>query len=341
MRAGAAALGLVVALLAVAAWSASHLFVARAAGGAAQVFVVAPGEPLASVAQRLDAAGLLPRARLFGPEVLVWFARVKGADRSVKSGEYELDPRASPTEILEKLVAGEVMTHAVVLPEGLRTDEIAARLEQLGIVPAADFVRVANDAGRARALGVEADALEGYLYPETYRFRRGASAEEVARTMVEEFHARLGDAERAAIARSERSLHEVVTLASIVEKETSVGAERALIAAVFRNRLARGMRLQSDPTVIYGLVRTRGGFDGNLRRGDLQADTAWNTYTRGGLPPGPIASTSLDSIRAVLAPADVRYLYFVARRDGTHEFSSTLEEHTRAVNLYQRRRGAS
>jgi UPF0755 protein len=136
-------------------------------------------------------------------------------------------------------------------------------------------------------------------------------------------------------------LHEVVTLASIVEKETAVGSERALIAAVFHNRLARGMRLQSDPTVIYGLVRTRGLFDGNLRKRDLLADTPWNTYTRAGLPPGPIASATIDSIRAVLAPADVRYLYFVARRDGTHQFSNTLEEHTRAVNLYQRRRGAS
>jgi UPF0755 protein len=293
------------------------------------------------VARRLEDAGLLPRAALFGPETWVWFARAIGADRSVKSGEYALDPGMRPAEILAKLVAGEVMTHAVVLPEGLRADEVAARLEEAGILSAAEFVRAVHDPERARALGVEAAGLEGYLYPETYRFRRGASAPEVAATMLEEFRARLTPEDHAAIARSGFSLHQVVTLASIVEKETSVGAERPLVAAVFRNRLARGMRLQSDPTVIYGLVRANGGFDGNLRKRDLGADTPWNTYTRGGLPPGPIASTTIDSIRAVLAPADVRYLYFVARRDGTHVFSNTLAEHTRAVNLHQRRRGAS
>jgi UPF0755 protein len=340
-RTFALVLGCAAAALAAAAWSASRLLTAPGPNGSAQVFVVAPDESLGSVARRLDASGLLPSAPLFGPETFVLYARATRADRKMKSGEYELDSGMRPVEILRKLVAGEVMTHPVVLPEGLRIDEVAARLEAAGILPASEFAGLAGDAARARALGIEADGLEGYLYPETYRFPRGADSREVAAAMVEEFRSRLGADDHAAIARSGRSLHEVVTLASIVEKETAVGSERALIAAVFHNRLARGMRLQSDPTVIYGLVRTRGGFDGNLRKRDLLADTPWNTYTRAGLPPGPIASATIDSIRAVLAPADVRYLYFVARRDGTHQFSNTLEEHTRAVNLYQRRRGAS
>jgi UPF0755 protein len=289
---------------------------------------------------RLDAAGLLPSSPLFAPTVLVWYARLTGADRDVKSGEYELDASMAPTRILAKLVAGEVMTHAVVLPEGLRVDEVATRLEQAGILLAADFVRTASDGAQARALGIEADGLEGYLYPETYRFPRGARPDEVVSAMLDEFHGRFTPEDLAAIGRSGRSLHEIVTLASIVEKETSVDAERGLVAAVFANRLARGMRLQSDPTVIYGVVRARGSFDGNLRKRDLTDDTPWNTYTRAGLPPGPIASTTIESIRAVLEPADVRYLYFVARRDGTHQFSNTLEEHARAVNLYQRRRSS-
>ena len=129
-----------------------------------------------------------------------------------------------------------------------------------------------------------------------------------------------------------------MTLASIVEKETGAAHERPRIAAVFRNRLERRMRLQSDPTVIYGVLRTRGEFDGNLRRGDLEADTPYNTYTRGGLPPGPISSASMASIRAVLTPEDVPYLYFVSQNDGTHYFSTTLREHVNAVNRYQKRR---
>jgi UPF0755 protein len=187
-----------------------------------------------------------------------------------------------------------------------------------------------------RSLGIEAETLEGYLYPETYRFRRETPADEVLRAFVGEFNRRLTEETRAQIAASGMTLHEVVTLASIVEKETAVAAERPLIAAVFRNRLEKRMRLQSDPTVIYGIVRTRGHFDGNLRRRDLKRDTPYNTYTRGGFPPGPIANPTIASIDAVLAPADTPYLYFVSRNDGTHVFSNTLKEHTNAVNRYQR-----
>jgi UPF0755 protein len=333
----AAGLALIAASLAAASYSASRLFVASGPGDPPLVFVVAPGEPLSSVAMRLDAAGLLPRGPLFGPAVFVLYARVTGADRDVKSGEYELDPGMPPTRILAKLVAGEVMTHAVVLPEGLRVDEVAARLEQAGILSAADFVRVASDPARARELGIEAEGLEGYLYPETYRFRRGAPPDQVARAMLDEFRARLAPEDAAAIARSGRSLHEIVTLASIVEKETAVPDERPLIAAVFRNRLERGMRLETDPTVIYGIP----DFDGNLRRSDLEnAENPYNTYRIPHLPPGPIASPGAASLRAVVEPAETEYLYFVSRNDGSHTFSKTYEEHLAAVNRYQRTGGS-
>ena len=170
---------------------------------------------------------------------------------------------------------------------------------------------------------------------------RQVEVDELLATLVEEFRSRWTDVDREALAASGLTLHEALTLASIVEKETSRREERGLISAVFHNRLRLRMPLQSDPTVIYGILYTRGSFDGNIRKRDLQADTPYNTYKHGGLPPGPIASTTIESIRAVLDPADVPYLYFVSRNDGTHEFSKTLREHTRAVNRYQRSRRRS
>jgi UPF0755 protein len=155
--------------------------------------------------------------------------------------------------------------------------------------------------------------------------------------MVEELRARWTEADEERFREAEMTLHEVLTLASIVEKESAVAAERRLIAAVFVNRLQRRMRLQSDPTVIYGILQVRGEFDGNIRHRDLRTDTPYNTYTRGGLPPGPIASTTIESIRAVLEPERVPYLYFVSRNDGTHVFSKTLRQHNEAVYRYQKR----
>jgi UPF0755 protein len=227
--------------------------------------------------------------------------------------------------------------HEVTVPEGLRLDEIAARLADAGITDDVAFLQLANDPVVAKRLGLPADSIEGYAFPETYRFRRHTPPEEVIEAMVAELNARLSPEDRAAIASSGFSLHQVVTLASIVEKETGQKQERPIIAGVYRNRLKIGMRLQSDPTVIYGLYRTS-GFDGDLRTRHLREDNPWNTYTRAGLPPGPIASPSIEAIRAVLAPADVPYLYFVSRNDGSHVFSTTLTEHNQAVKRFQSRR---
>ena len=334
----AAAIALMAAVAGTLGLAYSGLHAAAAGARTARVFTVMDGEPLARVAERLERAGLLPDRPLFGPRVWALYARAQGLDRSVKSGEYDLSPAMTPVEILAKLTSGEVKTYAVTFPEGLNVGEIAQRLEQAQIAPRDALVKAALSPELARSLGVPADSLEGYLYPETYRFRRGTPAESVLRGMVEQFFARFSAQDRAKLEASGMTLHQVVTLASIVEKETGVAEERPLIAAVFRNRLQKRMRLQSDPTVIYGMVRARGSFDGNLRKVDLQTDTPYNTYTRGGLPPGPIASVSLDSLRAVLAPAAARYLYFVSRNDGTHHFSNTLEEHANAVRKYQRYR---
>ena len=317
-------------------WVALALLAAADPTAPERVFTVGTGETLGEVAERLRDDGLLAAP----PWLLVAWGRVTGADRAVKAGEYDLAASLAPVEILAKLVSGSVKTHAVTLPEGLRLDEIAARLGEAGIVDPAAFLERARDAELARALGLEADSFEGYVYPETYRFRRDTPPQEILERGLEEFRGRLTEADLEAVAASGRRLHEIVTLASIVEKETAVDEERRLIAAVFWNRIARGMRLQSDPTVIYGIIEARGSFDGDIRFRDLKERTPYNTYTNHGLPPGPIASATVESIRAVLDPAEEAFLYFVSRNDGTHVFSNTLAEHSRAVNQYQRRRRA-
>jgi UPF0755 protein len=321
--------------------------VARGLVGAAdrdaaeQTFEVEAGEPLSQVARRLAEAGLLRETPFFGPRTLVLYARLRGIDRQVKSGEYDLSAALAPTEIVAKLVAGEVKTHAVTLPPGWHAREIAARLEALDIAPAEEIVALAFDPDFAHSLGLEADSLEGYLYPETYRFRRQTPADEVLRQLVQHFWDAWSEQDREQLAAQRWSLHQVVTLASIVEKETGAGFERPRIASVFDNRLKRRMRLQSDPTVIYGILVTRGEFDGNIRRRDLEADTPYNTYTRGGIPPGPIASPGMASIRAVLTPEHSKFLYFVSQNDGTHFFSTRLKDHQNAVNRFQKNHRSS
>ncbi len=243
----------------------------------------------------------------------------------------------TPAEILQQIISGRVRTYKAVLPEGIRASEMARRLEQAGLTDADAFMALVEDPGFTRSLGIDADSLEGYLYPETYKLPRDLAPEAVAELLVSQFEQAWRQIEPRARALT-LSRHEIVTLASIVEKETSVAEERPLIAAVFLNRMKRGMRLETDPTVIYGIE----DFDGNLRRRDLEdPSNPYNTYRFAGLPPGPIASPGADALRAVVEPAETDYLYFVSRNDGTHHFSHSYREHTNAVNRYQknRRRG--
>jgi UPF0755 protein len=293
------------------------------------LFEVARGASTGGIAGRLEAAGLVRSAEAFGA-----LARLRRAAGGLRAGEYELSASQSSLEILEILAAGRVKTWEVVLPEGLRVEEIATRLAEPKLVDAAAFVAFARDPASAAALGVEGPDLEGYLFPETYRLPRGLAPREVAAALVAQF---LGVWREIAPRAAERGLgmRQVVTLASIVEKETGAPQERPLIAAVFLNRLARGMRLESDPTVIYGIA----GFDGNLRRAHLEDDSnRYNTYKIAGLPPGPIASPGAAALRAVVEPAPAPYLFFVSRNDGTHVFSRTFDEHVNHVNRHQKRR---
>ena len=253
-------------------------------------------------------------------------------DRKIRPGEYELDGSMAPKEILGKLLAGRVILHPVTIPEGFTLAQIAEVLATQNVTDTDEFLKLVRDRPFIASLGIEADTLEGYLFPETYSFPRGTKAKDVIKTMVEGLFHVWGTDYQTQAAHLHLSLHQVLTLASVIEKETGAKEERELIAAVFHNRLRKKIPLQSDPTVIYGLP----AFDGNIHKRDLSSRSPYNTYRVQGLPPGPIGSPGAQSIHAALFPAQASYLYFVSRNDGTHHFSSTLAEHNQAVEKYQR-----
>jgi len=302
-----------------------------AADAPAVIFVVQRGDSLSSIAGRLEQQGLVRDAR-----AVSWLARLRGMAGQLRAGEYRLSPSASAAQILEQIAAGRVATYEVVVPEGFTAAQIGGRLAAAGLVDGEAFARAVHDPALAAEFGIPALGLEGYLFPETYRLPRNLEAAEIARVMVEQFQRAWREIAPLATARG-LDMHSVVTLASIVEKETGAPEERPLIASVFANRLARHMRLESDPTVIYGIP----DFDGNLQRRDLESEeNPYNTYRIRGLPPGPIASPGVASLHAVVEPAQTDYLYFVSRNDGSHKFSSSYREHLEAVNTFQRRRSS-
>jgi peptidoglycan lytic transglycosylase G len=292
------------------------------------VFTVAPGQPLGGIARQLERDGLVRSAT-----AVEWIARLRGLDGSLRAGEYALSASQTPGAILSHLASGQTVSYAVVLPEGFTAAQIGARLASAGLVDEAAFAAAVRDPELIASLGIQTESLEGYLFPDTYLLPKGLAAGDLARILAQRFLAVWREIEPLA-AEQGLSQHEVVTLASIVEKETGVPEERPQVAAVFRNRLLRRMRLESDPTVIYGISQ----FDGNLRRKDLEdAGNRYNTYRIAALPPGPIASPGEASLRAVVAPAKSKHLYFVARNDGTHVFSNTFREHEREVERYQKK----
>ena len=219
------------------------------------------------------------------------------------------------------------------VPEGLTIVQIADLASQDSLTDRAEFLRLAKDREFIASLGIKAETLEGYLYPDTYKFPRQVKAREVLVAMVEQLRQVVGPDLLARMQELKMNMHEVLTLASVIEKETGSGGERPEISAVFHNRLKKHIPLQSDPTVIYGLPV----FDGNLHKKDLSSPSPYNTYRVQGLPPGPIANPGIQAIRATLYPSDSRSLYFVSRNDGTHQFSATLIEHNKAVEKYQKR----
>lgn len=294
-----------------------------------RVVVVPVGMSLQKLSELLQQQEVVRSAEKF-----LWLVRLKGAARQIKAGEYQLSTGLRPSELLDKLVRGEILLHQITFPEGYTLKQMAELLDAKGMASADRLVATAHNPAFVHGLDIPAPSLEGYLFPDTYRFSRGLPVESILRSMVARFNQHFGSEQQERAGQLGFSRHQVVILASVVEKETAVAEERALIAGVFLNRLKRGVRLQSDPTVIYGLKY----FDGNLTRVHLQTDTPYNTYTRRGLPVGPICNPGVASIQAVLNPTSTSYLYFVAKKDGTHHFSSSLAEHNAAVVRYQKRR---
>jgi len=259
-------------------------------------------------------------------------ARLQKKDGAIKAGVYELSPAMSPAHLLDILCRGEVKRYRITIPEGLTVAETAQRVEAAGLCKKKEFIRLAHDPSFCAALGIPADNLEGYLFPETYFFEKSTPTRRIISTMVKQFKAMFPPEWKAFAKAQGFSVQQVVTLASIIEKETGLPEERPLISSVFHNRLRLNMRLQSDPTVIYGIAN----FNGNLTRKDLKTPTPYNTYIIKGLPPGPIANPGRQSLKAALFPADSKFCYFVSRNDSTHYFSETLKEHNRAVKKYQK-----
>jgi UPF0755 protein len=287
---------------------------------------VEQGDSLATVARKLSDQKIVSNGFLFS----LW-ARLSGAEKKIHPGLYRFEAKVPPRDVLERLVMGKGIFQTVTIPEGLTVREIAALLENMQIANKEKFLAAAADPNLLAGLGLQDKGIEGYLFPSTYHFVPSTPERDVILTMAEQFRKISLPLLAQREGNSKLTAHEILTLASIIEKETGVESERPLVSAVFHNRLQRQMALQSDPTVIYGLK----DFNGNLTRKDLNDPNPYNTYRIAALPPGPICNPSLSSIRAALQPADVPYLYFVSKNDGTHLFSATIEAHNHAVKIYQ------
>ncbi len=296
-------------------------------GPATETFVsVAPGSSATAIGRKLETAGVV-RSR-YGFDLLRWFRH-----GTLQAGVYRFDHPAPATEVYARIARGDVFTLSLTVPEGANIFDIAARVEQAGLGTRQSFLDAAmSQTSLVADLDPEAASLEGYLFPDTYRFSPTATAPQIAAAMVRRFRvvaAQLGLKE---------NVHRVVTMASLVERESAVDAERPLVAGVFENRLAKKMPLNTDPAVIYGLELT-GHWRGVIHESDLARDTPYNTYLHAGLPPGPVANPGAPSLRAAMNPAKTNYLYFVAAgtdAQGHSLFAATLDEHNRNVAGYRK-----
>ena len=297
--------------------------------GAEQFVVIEPGSGTRSIGQRLIQAGVIRDEATF--RAALWRS---GQARTLQAGEFRFDRAMTPAEVIDKIARGDVYNRRITFPEGLNIQEMARIYEQQAFGKAAAFVEAARDPAAIRGLDPAATDLEGYLFPETYAVPRDTTAAKLVALMVERFKQLFTDEMQKAALSLELTPREAVTLAALVEKETAQPSERPIVAAVYLNRLKIGMPMQADPTVIYALQRA-GRYNGNIRRDDLSFDSPYNTYRYPGLPPGPIASPGLAALQAAVSPANVDFLYFVSRNDGSHVFARTLVEHNENVRQYQ------
>jgi peptidoglycan lytic transglycosylase G len=320
--------GVALALLAVSLLSAFYLFDTYPTGSwEAKRVLVPKGSRLPKVVGILRENGVLPHPTAFRALVLL-----TDSGRQIHYGEYSFPTPPSAFDAWRRLTRGDVVKYEVTVPPGTNIYDIAKLLDEEKLVPAEEFLATANSPSVLRRLGIPGESAEGYLFPDRYLFVKPVTPEEILEVMVRQFRRKIApDAEQRA-GELGLSLHQAVTIASIIEKETGVEEEKPLVSAVIQRRLAIGMPLQMDPTVIYGVKR----FDGTVTRKDLRTAGPYNTYLNRGLPPGPISNPGLASLAAALNPSKTEYLYFVSKNDGSHTFSRTLPEHNRAVEKYRR-----
>jgi len=295
--------------------------------GLKKTVAVRRGMAFREVAYLLEDQGIIKGVTRF-----ILLGRLSGASPKVKAGEYELSSDMTPLQVLDALTKGRVKQYKVSIPEGYAVRQIAEFLETEGITNGEAFLEKCFSRQYISSLGIEANSLEGYLFPDSYLFSKGLSGEEVIETMVRRFRQIYVPEYSKKAEEFGFSDYEILILASIIEKEAAIPEERFLVSSAYHNRLKRKMRLYSCPTVIYGIE----DFDGNLTKRDLEGYTPYNTYIIRGLPPGPICNPGKEAIEAALYPAKTKYLYFVSKNDGSHHFSSTLEEHNIAVRKYQK-----
>lgn len=306
----------------------SYIFLGTSPQSGVVEIRIEQGEPFSMVVRKLRDQKVVSNEKLFS----LW-ARYLGSEKKIHWGLYRFELPLSPSEVLNRMVQGKGIFQRVTIPEGLTVKEVADLLAKMGIVSEERFLAAAQDPELLASLGLQDTGIEGYLFPNTYSFIPETPPREIILQMTEQFRKSVEPLAGQRKEDNNLTPHEIVTLASMIEKETGVEAERPLVSAVFHNRLKLKMPLQSDPTVIYGMK----GFNGNLTRKDLHASSPYNTYRIPALPPGPICNPSLSSLRAALHPAAVPFLYFVSKNDGTHYFSDNLEAHSQAVKVYQPR----
>jgi UPF0755 protein len=328
-------LAVAVVILAIAAaaagawWARGRLQVPFKGFEPGEQFVVIPmGASTAAIGRQLTDAGVVADPWTF--RAAVWWT---GRARALKAGEYRFEGAATPIEVVTRIAEGRVYGRPLTFPEGLTLMEMAELFEAKGFGPSKSFLTAASKPGAVADLDSAARDLEGYLFPDTYAVSRTATADDIVGLMVDRFRSVWAEVSAARDLKG-MTVRQVMALASLVEKETAAPEERAVVAAVYRNRLDRRMGLQADPTVVYALSKA-GRYKGNIRKVDLDIDSPYNTYRYPGLPPGPIAAPGRAAIEAALAPANVDYLYFVSRNDGTHVFAETLKEHNANVQRFQ------
>jgi UPF0755 protein len=294
------------------------------------LFDVAPGQSMATVAANLESQRLVKNAWLFSK-----YSRIKGANSKLKKGEYALNQVMTPNQVLNVITSGKSVMRSLTIPEGKNIFDIADIFEKSNYGTKQDFLKLVTDQEFIQSLfGEKLESLEGYLFPDTYKVTKFDTQKEIIQQMTTHFFNVYKEIEPLA-KKLNWSRSKLITFASIVEKETGAASDRPLVSSVFHNRLKMNMKLQTDPTVLYGKAMLLGAMPNNITRTDLQAPTKYNSYTNYGLPPGPISNPGRDAILAVINPAITKYIYFVSRNDGTTAFSETLAQHNMAVQKFQ------